>query len=180
MMRPCTPLAKPAWSRVLHGYKPFLALEITKSCPLHCSGCYAFHPNHVKGSLGLRELAEFRGQQLVDRVLDLVRRLHIRHTKSAMTSAPLDIAKAAGCRTSALASANDGRRHPGHRNTDGFPWKPKCTHHFRLMQRTDRHVGRVVPGSNGRVVPALIDVRQASNPSTNAGTTEELKCGIGV
>jgi organic radical activating enzyme len=69
----------PAWSRVLHGYKPFLALEITRSCPLRCPGCYAFHPNHVKGSLGLRELAEYRGQELVDRVLELVQRLRPLH-----------------------------------------------------------------------------------------------------
>jgi organic radical activating enzyme len=69
----------PAWSRILHGYKPFLALEITKSCPLNCPGWHAFHPNHVKGSLGLRELAEFRGQELVDRVLELVRRLRPIH-----------------------------------------------------------------------------------------------------
>ena len=49
--------------------------------------------------------------------------------------------KAAGCRTSALASANDGRRHPEHRNIDGFPWKPKCTAQYNLGLLYDRGYG---------------------------------------
>ena len=69
----------PAWSRILHGYRPFLALEITKICPLHCPGCYAYHPNHVKRSLGRKEPDELQGQELVDRVLELVRQLRPLH-----------------------------------------------------------------------------------------------------
>jgi organic radical activating enzyme len=69
----------PAWGRILQGSKPFLALEITKVCPLRCPGCYAFLPNHVNGGLGLRQMSEFRGQELVDRVLELVERLRPLH-----------------------------------------------------------------------------------------------------
>src|SRR5262245_2175743 len=28
------------WGRILQGHSPFLSLEITKECPLHCPGCY--------------------------------------------------------------------------------------------------------------------------------------------
>jgi organic radical activating enzyme len=69
----------PAWGRILHGYRPFLALEITRVCPLRCPGCYAFHPNHIKGGRGLRDLTDFKGQELVDRIVDLVQRLRPLH-----------------------------------------------------------------------------------------------------
>jgi organic radical activating enzyme len=70
----------PSWGRILSGYRPFLALEITKVCPLNCPGCYAFHPNHIGEGFGLHEVADFHGEQLVERVLELVRRkrpLHV-------------------------------------------------------------------------------------------------------
>jgi MoaA/NifB/PqqE/SkfB family radical SAM enzyme len=69
----------PAWGRILQGYKPFLAIEITRKCPLHCPGCYAFHPDHLGEGVGLRELPEVRGQALVDGLLELVRRLRPLH-----------------------------------------------------------------------------------------------------
>jgi organic radical activating enzyme len=70
----------PAWGRVLRGHKPLLSIEITKECPLRCPGCYAYESNHVSLGVGLHELADYHGQDLVDRVLELVRRyqpLHI-------------------------------------------------------------------------------------------------------
>src|ERR1700682_1015509 len=70
----------PAWGRVLRGRKPLLSIELTKECPLRCPGCYAYESNHVSLGVGLQQLADYRGQDLVDRVLELVRRhqpLHI-------------------------------------------------------------------------------------------------------
>ena len=68
-----------AWGRVLRGRKPLLSIEITKECPLRCPGCYAYEPEHL-GETPLRQLADYRGSQLVEGVLGLVRRhrpLHI-------------------------------------------------------------------------------------------------------
>ena len=64
----------PAWGRVLQGYRPLLSIEITKECPLRCPGCYAYEPEHLGGSVLLRELADSKGRALVDGVLSLVAR----------------------------------------------------------------------------------------------------------
>jgi MoaA/NifB/PqqE/SkfB family radical SAM enzyme len=62
-----------AWRTILTGRKPFLSIEITRECPLRCPGCYAYGDSHL-GSAGvtLRQLNDFRGDDLVRRVLDLV------------------------------------------------------------------------------------------------------------
>ena len=69
-----------AWGRILSGDYPALSIEITRECPLRCPGCYAYEPEHL-GELGpLRVLSDFKGQQLIDGVLELARRhrpLHI-------------------------------------------------------------------------------------------------------
>lgn len=62
-----------AWGRILTGYRPVLSVEITKSCPLSCPGCYAFQPEHVGGT-PLVSLSDFDGDRLVRGVLDLVSR----------------------------------------------------------------------------------------------------------
>jgi MoaA/NifB/PqqE/SkfB family radical SAM enzyme len=57
-----------------------LSIEITRDCPLHCPGCYAYGDNHLGGDLTLRELADHRGDSLVDGVLSVVLRhkpLHV-------------------------------------------------------------------------------------------------------
>lgn len=57
-----------------------LSIEITRECPLHCPGCYAYNDDHLGGGVKLRELADRRGDALVDGVLGLVRRhapLHV-------------------------------------------------------------------------------------------------------
>lgn len=51
-----------------------LSIEITRECPLTCPGCYAFGDSHLGGGVKLRELADFRGDALVDGVVDLVRK----------------------------------------------------------------------------------------------------------
>lgn len=62
-----------AWSRILTGYYPSLSIEITRECPLRCPGCYAYEPGHI-GQIGsLRTLADYKGQDLIDNVLELVR-----------------------------------------------------------------------------------------------------------
>ena len=62
------------WGRILSGHHPMLSVEITRECPLRCPGCYAYQPEHL-GELGpLRTLADYKGQQLIDGLLALVRR----------------------------------------------------------------------------------------------------------
>lgn len=61
-----------AWASILAGRPPSLAIEITKECPLRCPGCYAFDSAHLGGSTQLRELSDFRGEELVERVLALI------------------------------------------------------------------------------------------------------------
>jgi len=63
-----------AWGRILTGYRPNLSIEITRECPLRCPGCYAYGDTHLGGGVVLRQLADFKGQELVDGVLDVVRR----------------------------------------------------------------------------------------------------------
>jgi MoaA/NifB/PqqE/SkfB family radical SAM enzyme len=69
----------PAWSRILHGRRPFLSLEITRDCPLRCPGCYAYEPNHLSAGSPLRQLADFNGDALIAGVLGLIRRLRPLH-----------------------------------------------------------------------------------------------------
>src|SRR5919107_676719 len=69
-----------SWGRILTGYTPSLSIEITRECPLHCPGCYAYGEDHLGGDLTLREVRDFKGQELVDGVLRLVdqhRPLHL-------------------------------------------------------------------------------------------------------
>lgn len=63
-----------AWAHMLTGRPPMLSIEITRECPLHCPGCYAYEDQHLGGGVTLRQLSDFRGDALVDGVLDLVRR----------------------------------------------------------------------------------------------------------
>jgi MoaA/NifB/PqqE/SkfB family radical SAM enzyme len=64
----------PAWGRILKGYTPALSIEITRECPLRCPGCYAYGDDHLGGSMTLREVSDFKGQRLIDGVLELVDR----------------------------------------------------------------------------------------------------------
>lgn len=63
-----------AWGRILAGRIPLLSVEITRECPLSCPGCYAFGDMHLGGGVTLTELRDFRGDALVDGVLQLVRK----------------------------------------------------------------------------------------------------------
>jgi MoaA/NifB/PqqE/SkfB family radical SAM enzyme len=61
-----------AWARILAGRTPSLSIEITKECPLRCPGCYAFDDAHLGGEARLRDLTDFRGDDLVSRVLAVI------------------------------------------------------------------------------------------------------------
>jgi len=69
----------PGWFRILRGRTPLLSIEITKECPLRCPGCYAYQPDHLGNGMELRQLSDFRGAELVEQVLELVRRLRPLH-----------------------------------------------------------------------------------------------------
>jgi MoaA/NifB/PqqE/SkfB family radical SAM enzyme len=69
-----------AWAGILAGHKPSLSIEITKECPLRCPGCYAFDEAHLGGETKLRQLSDFKGTELVTKILAIVDRekpLHV-------------------------------------------------------------------------------------------------------
>jgi MoaA/NifB/PqqE/SkfB family radical SAM enzyme len=69
-----------AWGKILAGYQPNLSIEITRECPLTCPGCYAYGNEHLGGEIKLRELQDFKGQQLIDAMftlLDKYKPLHV-------------------------------------------------------------------------------------------------------
>ncbi|MBI2821709.1 MAG: 4Fe-4S cluster-binding domain-containing protein, partial [Acidobacteria bacterium] len=68
-----------AWGRILAGRTPSLSVEITRECPLTCPGCYAYNDNHLGGGATLRQLSDYKGKELVDRLLGLVERYRPLH-----------------------------------------------------------------------------------------------------
>ncbi|MGA2736265.1 MAG: radical SAM protein [Bryobacteraceae bacterium] len=67
------------WGRILRGQAPFLSIEITKECPLRCPGCYAYEPDHLGPFTTLRQLSDYKGQDLVTATVALVRRVRPVH-----------------------------------------------------------------------------------------------------
>jgi len=68
-----------AWGSILTGKCPSLSIEITRECPLHCPGCYAYDEAHLGGGATLRNLNDLKGQSLVDGVLEVVDRFKPLH-----------------------------------------------------------------------------------------------------
>jgi MoaA/NifB/PqqE/SkfB family radical SAM enzyme len=68
-----------AWGRILRGYRPALSIEITRECPLRCPGCYAYGDEHLGGDVTLRQLHDFKGDELVRRFFQLVDQHHPLH-----------------------------------------------------------------------------------------------------
>ena len=68
-----------AWGRILRGYRPALSVEITRECPLRCPGCYAYGDEHLGGGVTLRQVSDYKGQELVDRFFQLVDAHHPVH-----------------------------------------------------------------------------------------------------
>jgi MoaA/NifB/PqqE/SkfB family radical SAM enzyme len=63
-----------SWGKILRGKIPLLSIEITRECPLSCPGCYAYGNSHLGGEAQLRDLSDFRGDDLVQGILGLVER----------------------------------------------------------------------------------------------------------
>jgi len=63
-----------AWMGILRGRAPLLSIEITRECPLHCPGCYAYNDDHLGGGATLRQLSDLRGDALVQGVIGLVQK----------------------------------------------------------------------------------------------------------
>src|SRR5260370_10862778 len=61
-----------AWGKILRGYRPSLSIEITRECPLRCPGCYAYGDDHLGGDVTLRQVTDYKGQALIDRILAIV------------------------------------------------------------------------------------------------------------
>jgi len=68
-----------AWHKILKGERPSLSIEITRDCPLRCSGCYAYDEAHLGGGATLRTLNDRKGQELIDGVLQIVDRYRPLH-----------------------------------------------------------------------------------------------------
>jgi MoaA/NifB/PqqE/SkfB family radical SAM enzyme len=69
-----------AWGRILAGHKPSLSIELTRECPLRCPGCYAYNDEHLGGEVTLRQVSDFKGQELIDgffKLVDAHRPLHV-------------------------------------------------------------------------------------------------------
>src|SRR5436190_17329257 len=62
------------WASILAGRAPSLSIEITKECPLRCPGCYAFDAAHLGGETDLRQLSDFKGDALAQKILAIVDR----------------------------------------------------------------------------------------------------------
>ncbi len=69
-----------AWGSILKGRRPALSIEITRECPLRCPGCYAYGDNHLgPDAPNLRKLSDFKGDELVARVLAVVEEMKPLH-----------------------------------------------------------------------------------------------------
>lgn len=62
-----------AWGRILSGRRPALSIEVTRECPLSCPGCYAYGQQHLGDRVTLRDLSDYKQDELVERILALVR-----------------------------------------------------------------------------------------------------------
>jgi MoaA/NifB/PqqE/SkfB family radical SAM enzyme len=69
-----------ACGTILSGRKPLLSIEVTRECPLRCPGCYAYEDTHLGGNgVTLRTLSDFKGDDLVARIMNLVHELRPLH-----------------------------------------------------------------------------------------------------
>jgi hypothetical protein len=69
-----------AWSCMVAVRRPSLSIEVTRECPLRCPACYAYQDNHFGEGISLRQLADKKGDALVQEVLEVVnlyRPLHL-------------------------------------------------------------------------------------------------------
>ena len=69
-----------AWKSILTGSAPMLSIEVTRECPLRCPGCYAYGDMHLGGSVNLRNMSDYRGDDLVN---GIVRRIEAKRAYAA-------------------------------------------------------------------------------------------------
>jgi MoaA/NifB/PqqE/SkfB family radical SAM enzyme len=62
------------WKSILSGRPPFLSIELTKECPLTCPGCYAYGDDHLGGGTILKQVSDYKGDELVRRFMEVVDR----------------------------------------------------------------------------------------------------------
>jgi MoaA/NifB/PqqE/SkfB family radical SAM enzyme len=62
-----------SWKSILGGSTPMLSIEVTRECPLRCPGCYAYGDAHLGGTLNLRSVRDYHGEELINGVIRLVR-----------------------------------------------------------------------------------------------------------
>lgn len=62
-----------AWKSILGGSAPMLSIEVTRECPLTCAGCYAYGDMHLGNGVNLRSVSDYRGDELVDGIVRLVK-----------------------------------------------------------------------------------------------------------
>jgi MoaA/NifB/PqqE/SkfB family radical SAM enzyme len=60
------------WGKILAGRTPNLSIEITRECPLRCPGCYAYGDDHLGGALTLRQVSDYKGDELVTEFMRLI------------------------------------------------------------------------------------------------------------
>ena len=65
------------WGRILGASGPSCELNQGVSTPV--SGCYAYEPGHLNDGRSIVSLTRWRGEELVERVLGLVRRFRPLH-----------------------------------------------------------------------------------------------------
>ena len=56
-----------------HRQGPILSIEVTRECPLGCPGCYAYGDMHLGGFVNLRNMSDYRGDDLVNGIVRLTR-----------------------------------------------------------------------------------------------------------
>ena len=94
-----------AWKSILKGSAPMMSIEVTRECPLSCPGCYAYGDMHLGGAVNLRNLSDYRGQDLVDGIVRLVRQYRPLHL-SLVGGEPLVRHRELSCVLPILSSMN--------------------------------------------------------------------------
>ena len=121
-----------AWKSILTGSAPMMSIEVTRECPLSCPGCYAYGEMHLGGSVNLRSLSDYRGNELVDGIVRPVRQhrpLHVslvggeplvRHRELSCVLPILSSMKIHTMVVTSAAQTSDLRPHPEeHRRVSG-------------------------------------------------------------
>ena len=142
-----------AWGSILTGGRPNLSIEITRECPLRCPGCYAYGDTHLGGDVVLRELADFKGQALIDGLLRASSRATGRCT--CRSSAASRWCASASSTSLLPQLTGDGRPHAG-RDERGAADPGGVGGHAETAGRASRSTG-CSPSTTCAATPATYD-----------------------